>query len=64
MEWGRAWRRLKAAALALMPLALTLGGPATAQLGANDPGTAPVIDRDRADRQEPRIAPAAPPAAA
>lgn len=68
MRWGGTWRGLKAAAAVLLPLGLVLGSPAAAQTAvpgtrANDPGSAPIIDRDRADRLEPRIAPPVTPAA-
>lgn len=68
MALGRAWRRLKAAVALLLPLGIALGSPAGAQTAfpgtrANDPGSAPLIDRDRADRLEPRIAPPVTPAA-
>ena len=62
MEYRRAsigltnWGRRVVALIALMA-ALPVQAQSTAGAGVNDPGTAPVIDRERADRVEPRIAP-------
>lgn len=67
MGFGKTWRTIKRAAMALLPIGLALGGPAAAQTGlpgVGDTGATPVIDRDRPDRLEPRIATPARPASA